>query len=97
MNSGLSIARQLAQGMTAGRSAVEAAATSLARTAGVGGGAGGLAGAGAGGSGGTLQIQFTGGGSSQLENAIWEYMKKNVRVKGGGSVQKALGLPGRSS
>lgn len=53
--------------------------------------AGGSGGAGAAG---TLQVQWVGGPSGSLEHALWDWLRANVRFKGGGgpySAQKALG------
>lgn len=44
--------------------------------------------------GGHLVLEFAGGSGSDLERILWEWIKKNVRIRGGkssNSVQKALG------
>jgi hypothetical protein len=49
---------------------------------------------GTGGGGGHLVLEFAGGSGSELERLLWDFIKKNVRLRGGkgpNSVQKALG------
>jgi hypothetical protein len=45
--------------------------------------------------GGVVAVQWIGGPSDDLGAAIWEYLKRNVRIVGGGDVQAALGQGGQ--
>jgi len=88
--SGMRIAQMVAAGMAEGTPAVQAAASRMASAAGIGGHPALAGGTG----GGTLQVQWVGGPSSGLDHALWEWMRQNVRFKGGGgpySAQRALG------
>ena len=87
-NSGRSIARLLASGITSGRGDVSAAMQHLA--AGATGGPGGVAAAGAGGAAGSAnKVTFDFSGSSQ--DLFVKAVRNAVRVIGGGNVQKTFG------
>lgn len=87
-NSGKSIARLLAQGMSSGASGVRQAAAHLAASAGVSAsGSLALASGGAGAAAGKFTFEFTGSGSDLFER----WFRQRVRVIGGGNVQKAFG------
>lgn len=47
--------------------------------------------------GGEVAVQWIGGPTDDLGAAIWEYLKRNVRIVGGGSVQSALGQGGQAA
>lgn len=84
VNSGRSIARQIAQGLTAGKPGVQEAIAGVTGAVRAGTGRGGLGGAAGGG---TLKVQLEmAGGGDPLVRALRQY----IRLRGG-SVQKVLG------
>jgi hypothetical protein len=91
IKAGMRIAAGLGAGMDMGIGGVAASAARLSRAAGLTGGYG--AGAAAGGVQ-RIQLEFADGGGDGLDALLWEWIKNNVRAKGGGgpySAQRALG------
>jgi Phage-related minor tail protein len=88
---GRNIVRGLTQGITGEGPSALAAVRHLGSSLSLGGAGGGY---GAAGGVQRIQLEFAGGGGSGLDALLWEWIKNNVRAKGGGgpySAQRALG------